>query len=48
MTEVIKSLDDVSDRYDALFVDLWGRVHNGVEAYTSANDSLDTYRAKGG
>ena len=45
---MIKSLDDVSDRYDALFVDLWGCVHNGVEAYTSANDSLKKYRAKGG
>ena len=48
MTVVIKSLDDVSDRYDALFVDLWGCVHNGVKAYTSANDSLKKYRAKGG
>tara|TARA_B100001287_G_scaffold3275_1_gene2517 strand:+ start:1010 stop:1873 length:864 start_codon:yes stop_codon:yes gene_type:complete len=45
---VIKSLGDVSDRYDALFVDLWGCVHNGVKAYTSANDSLKKYRAKGG
>ncbi len=48
MTVVIKSLDDVSDRYDALFVDLWGCVHNGVKAYTSANNSLKKYRAKGG
>ena len=48
MTAVIKSLDDISDRYDALFVDLWGCVHNGVKAYTSANDSLKKYRAKGG
>lgn len=48
MTVVIESLDDVSDRYDALFVDLWGCVHNGVKAYTSANDSLKKYRAKGG
>ena len=48
MTVVIKSLGDVSDRYDALFVDLWGCVHNGVKAYSSANDSLKKYRAKGG
>ena len=45
---MIKSLGDVSDRYDALFVDLWGCVHNGVKAYSSANDSLKKYRAKGG
>ncbi len=38
----------MSDRYDALFVDLWGCVHNGVKAYSSANDSLKKYRAKGG
>ena len=38
----------MSDRYDALFVDLWGCVHNGIKAYTSANDSLKKYRAKGG
>ena len=45
---MIKSLDDVSHRYDALFVDLWGCVHNGVKAYTSANGSLKKYRANGG
>ena len=38
----------MSDRYDALFVDLWGCVHNGVKAYMSANESLKKYRAKGG
>ena len=48
MTEVIKTLDDVSHKYDALFVDLWGCVHNGIEAYPSANDSLKRYRANGG
>ena len=45
---MIESLEDVSDRYDALFVDLWGCVHNGVKAYTNANDSLKKYRANGG
>ena len=45
---MIKSLDDVSHRYDALFVDLWGCVHNGVKAYKSANGSLKKYRANGG
>ena len=38
----------MSERYDALFVDLWGCVHNGVKAYSSATDSLKKYRAKGG
>ena len=48
MTVVIKSLDDVSDSYDALFVDLWGCVHNGVKAYSNANEALKKYRANGG
>ena len=48
MTAVIKSLGDESDRYDALFVDLWGCVHNGVKAYSNANDTLKKYRANGG
>ena len=43
MTTVIESLDDVSDRYDALFVDLWGCVHNGIKAFSSANESLKKY-----
>ncbi len=30
MSEIISSLSDISDRYDALFVDLWGCVHDGV------------------
>ena len=45
---MIKSLDDVSDSYDALFVDLWGCVHNGVKAYSNANEALKKYRANGG
>ena len=48
MTALIKTLDDISHNYDALFVDLWGCVHNGIEAYPSANESLKRYRANGG
>ena len=48
MTEVIKSLAEISDRYDALFVDLWGCVHNGIKAFSSANESLKKYRYQGG
>lgn len=46
MTEVIKSLADISDRYDALFVDLWGCVHNGIKAFSSANESLKNIDTK--
>lgn len=48
MTEIISALADVSDRYEALFVDLWGCVHNGVTAYPEAVAALQDYRRKGG
>ncbi|GAA6163912.1 TIGR01459 family HAD-type hydrolase [Pelagimonas sp. KU-00592-HH] len=48
MTQIIASLSDVSDRYDALFVDLWGCVHNGITAFPEAVAALQAYRAKGG
>ena len=48
MTQIIQSLSDISSRYRALFVDLWGCVHNGVTAYPEAVDALRAYRAGGG
>lgn len=48
MTQIIQSLAEVSDRYDALFVDLWGCVHDGVKAMPAAVKALQDYRAKGG
>ena len=48
MTRIISALSDVSDQYDALFVDLWGCVHNGVNALPEAVAALQAYRAQGG
>ena len=48
MTEIIQSLSDVSGRYRALFVDLWGCVHDGVRAIPSAVEALRAYKAGGG
>jgi len=48
MTQIINDLTDVSDRYRALFVDLWGCVHNGITAYPEAVAALQAYRARGG
>ena len=48
MTQIIKSLADVSERYDALFVDLWGCVHNGIQAFPEAVTALRAYRKTGG
>ena len=48
MAEIITELAEVSDRYDALFVDLWGCVHDGVRAIPSAVEALRAYRKRGG
>ena len=48
MTRLIRSLSDISSRYDALFCDLWGCVHNGKLAYPAAIAALQAYRATGG
>ncbi len=48
MTRIIHALSEISDRYKALFVDLWGCVHNGITAYPEAVAALQAYRAAGG
>ncbi|ARE39542.1 HAD superfamily protein involved in N-acetyl-glucosamine catabolism [Rhodovulum sp. P5] len=48
MTQIIESLDDISSRYKALFVDLWGCLHNGREAFPDAVAALQRYKATGG
>lgn len=48
MTRIISALSDVASCYDALFVDLWGCVHNGVTAFPDAVAALKAYRAGGG
>ena len=48
MTQIVNALSEISAQYDALFVDLWGCVHNGVRAFDAANKALIGYRAGGG
>ena len=48
MTQIIENLSDISTNYDALFVDLWGCVHNGVTALPGAVAALKDYRKTGG
>jgi HAD superfamily hydrolase (TIGR01459 family) len=45
---IIESLAEVSDRYDVLYCDLWGCVHDGVRALPEAVTALQTYKAQGG
>ncbi|AZQ65720.1 TIGR01459 family HAD-type hydrolase [Silicimonas algicola] len=48
MTEIIESLADVSDRYDAVFCDLWGCLHDGIRAFPEAVEALRRFKSKGG
>ncbi len=48
MTELITRLADISNRYDVVFCDLWGCLHNGQTPFPSAVAALQAFRAKGG
>lgn len=48
MSRIVTHLSEISAQYDALFVDLWGCVHNGVNALPEAVSALQNYRAQGG
>lgn len=48
MTRIVETLAEISAQYDALFVDLWGCVHDGVKALPDAVAALQTYRKTGG
>lgn len=48
MTQIITAFSEISDRYEAAFVDLWGCLHNGIEAHPAAVKAMQDYRAKGG
>jgi len=48
VTRIIAGLAEVSARYDAVFCDLWGCVHDGVAAFSSAVAALQAFRTQGG
>jgi HAD superfamily hydrolase (TIGR01459 family) len=48
MTRIIERLDEIGTRYDALFCDLWGCLHDGRAVFPAAVQALQAYRAKGG
>ena len=48
MTQIINSLAEISERYDALFCDLWGCVHDGLRAFPAAVEALRAFKAQGG
>lgn len=48
MAQILQSFDEISDRYDAAFVDLWGCMHNGITAFPAAVAAMQRFRARGG
>ena len=47
-TPIIGRLAEISGRYDALFCDLWGCLHNGLAPFPQAVEALRGFRGKGG
>lgn len=45
--QMIDSLDAIADRYSVMLCDVWGVVHNGVQAFRQAVDALERMRANG-
>jgi HAD superfamily hydrolase (TIGR01459 family) len=48
MPEIITNAGPLLSRYDAVFCDVWGVMHNGRQAYADAGDALARFRAGGG
>lgn len=46
--QIIDRMSDISDRFDAVFCDVWGCIHNGVSYFADAIHALETYRKSGG
>ena len=44
VTHIINALTEVSGDYDVLFCDVWGVVHDGVQAIPEAADALARFR----
>ena len=45
---ILTSLAEVSDRYDAIFCDLWGCYHNGIDVYPAAVAACQAFRKADG
>jgi len=48
MTQIIEHLAEISENYTAVFCDLWGCLHNGLEPFAEAVSALETYKSQGG
>ena len=48
MTQIIPSLAEIGARYDVLYCDLWGCLHDGLALYPDAVAALQAFRRGGG
>src|SRR5258708_20282677 len=44
----VEKLRDLVDGVEVILSDIWGVVHNGLEAFPEACEALNTYRQRGG
>src|ERR1700709_1799100 len=44
----VERLRDLVDGVEVILSDIWGVVHNGLEAFPEACEALHTYRQRGG
>lgn len=44
----IDGLSQLADRYDGILCDVWGVLHNGVDAWANAIEALSKFREQGG
>jgi len=44
---IIRSLEDITSRYQAILCDVWGVVHNGERSFPGAVSALSVAREKG-
>jgi hypothetical protein len=47
MAHRIQSFRDIASHYDVVLCDVWGVLHNGVEAFSYASEALAEARAAG-
>ena len=48
MVQIVESFAEIAERYDAVFCDLWGCLHDGVVGLPEAIDAMRAFRGKGG
>ncbi len=48
MTRILTSLAEISGAYRAVYMDLWGCLHDGVRPYPEAVEALRAFKSQGG